>query len=293
MRAWKLALLFAATFAAGCYAQAPVPLPETKPEWLRSVAPFRLIGNVHFVGTAGLGSYLITDPRGHILIDGGLPENAPQIARNIVQLGYHLQDVKYLLINHAHYDHAGGLAELKRLTGAQLVASSGDRPELESGKVSYRSTPSWPGAKVDEVVGDGATLILGQTRLVAHMTPGHTRGCTSWSTEASEQGKRFTIIFACSLTVAGQPLVGSTGYPDAAADFERTFATLHALHEDVFLNFHTEFFDLEGKRKRLEAGDALAFVDPAELDRQVSDAEKAFREQLAKERVAAGQAGNQ
>lgn len=251
-------------------------------EWNQPMAPFRIAGNVHYVGTKGLGAYLITDPRGHVLIDGGLPESAPLIAANIRALGFDLGDVKYLLINHAHFDHSGGLAELKRLTGARLVASAGDRADLESGQVAGRpELPAAPPVKVDRVVGDGEQLRLGATLLTANLTPGHTRGCTSWSMQ-SDSG---TILFACSLTVAGQNLVDDPVYPKAAADFRATYAKLKGMKADIFVNFHPEFFDLEGKRARQQAGDTDAFVDPGALQRQIASAERGFEKELAAQRA--------
>jgi len=247
-------------------------------EWNRPSTPFRIAPDVYYVGTSGLAAYLITDPAGHVLIDGGLPESAPLIADNIRALGFVLDDVKYLLINHAHFDHSGGLAELKRRTGARFVASAGDRRDLESGRVAGRpELGGGPPVRVDRVVADGATLRLGKTVLTAHLTPGHTRGCTSWSLPSA----RGEILFACSLTVAGQNLIDDPTYRRAAADFRRTFAKLRGIRADVFLNFHPEFFDVDGKRARLEAGDENAFVDPAELPRQVARAERLFEAELA------------
>lgn len=250
-------------------------------EWNRPHAPFRLIGNVYYVGTQGLSAFLITGPRGHVLIDGGLPESAPLIAANIRRLGFRLRDIKYLLINHSHFDHAGGLAELKRLTGAALVASAGEQGDLLAGRTIGRaSLASFPPVTVDRIVHDGDTLALGPIKLTAYLTPGHTRGGVSWLT--ATDGKR--VLFATSLTVAGQRLIGDPDYPDAAQDFTKTFARLRALKADVFLNFHPEFFDLNAKRTAQLKGNANAFVDPDELPRQLDRAERDFRETLAAER---------
>jgi metallo-beta-lactamase class B len=260
---------------------APAQDREQRIEWNRPMAPFRVAADVYYVGTRGLAAYLVVGRKGHVLIDGGLPESAPLIAANIRSLGFRPADVKYLLINHAHSDHSGGLAELKRRTGAKLVASAGDRADLETGRVSGRpEIPAGPPVAVDRVIGDGATLRLGGTVLTAHLTPGHTRGCTSWSLPT----RAGTILFACSLTVAGQNLLDDPAYPGAAADFRATFARLRALKADVFLAFHPEFFGLDGKRARL-AGDARAFVDSGELGRQVDRAEGGFDEELARQQA--------
>lgn len=252
--------------------------------WTRPFEPFRILGNVHYVGTEGLSAYLITGPRGHVLIDGGLPQSAPQIAANIRTLGFRLRDVKYLLINHGHYDHAGGLAELKRLTGAKLLASAGDKADLEAGRTIGRpELDGFPPVKVDRLIRDGERVRLGPITLTSILTPGHTAGSTSWSTRAA--GKR--VLFASSISVAGQKLVGDRAYPTAAADLKSTFAKLRAIPADVYLNFHGEGFDLANKRARQRAGQADAFVDPAELARRVDAAERAFSAELAVQQRAA------
>lgn len=257
---------------------------EQRTAWNKPQEPFRIVGNVHYVGTAGLSAFLITDPAGHVLIDGGLPESAPLIAANIRKLGYRLEDVRYLLINHAHFDHAGGLAELKRLTGAKLVASAGDRPDLLAGRTLSRpELGGFPAVRVDRVVRDGETLRLGGIALTALVTPGHTRGATSWLLATG--GKR--VLFATSLTVAGQKLLGDPAYPRAAADFRRSFARLRMVKADVFLNFHPEFFAMAEKRARQLKGEAEAFVDPGELARQLDRAELGFTTELADQQARA------
>jgi metallo-beta-lactamase class B len=241
--------------------------------WNRPFAPFRLVGSVYYVGTEGLSAFLVAGPQGHVLIDGGLPESAPLIAANIEKLGFKLHDVKYLLINHTHFDHAGGLAELKRLTGAQLIASAAEKTDLVAGRTVDRpELGGFTPVAVDRVIGDGDTVRLGSIVLTAHLTPGHTLGGVSWT--ATTGGKR--VLFATSLTVAGQKLDPST-----VADFHLTFKKLRAMRADVFLNFHPEFFNMEGKRKRQLAGNPNAFVDPGELAQQITRAEREFTAALA------------
>ena len=252
---------------------------QVRKEWNQPVTPFAIAGNVHYVGTAGISAYLIATPEGHILIDGAMEESVPQIAANIRALGFKLGDVKILLINHAHWDHCGGLAALKRLTGARLLASAGDKPALEAGRQDYRpDLDAFPKVQVDGVIGDGTPIRLGGTILTTHLTPGHTKGCTSWTMRTNG----FDIVFACSLSVAGQPLIAGNGYDTAASDFRATFAKLRAMRADIFLNFHPSAFDMDAKRKRLAAGDTWAFVDPGELARRIATAEAAFEADLAK-----------
>jgi len=279
MQAMALALMMAAPAAA------PAQDAAQRTAWNRPSAPFRIAPNVYYVGTAGLSSFLITDPAGYVLIDGALPESAPLIAANIKTLGFDIKRVKYLLINHSHADHAGGLAELKRLSGAQLIASAGDKADLEAGRTIGRADlPLFPPVKVDRVIGNGGQVTLGAIRLTAMLTPGHTKGATTWAMTSG--GER--ILFVSSISVAGQRLVGNKDYPGAAADFETTFRRLRTANADIFLNYHAEGFDLEAKRAKLKAGIAKAFVDLKELPHRVALAERAFRQELADQRAKAG-----
>lgn len=284
-----LILLFAAAIPTLAAAQTPqTPFERQRAEWNQPVQPFRILGNVHYVGTAGISAYLITGPDGHVLIDGGMEESAPRIAANIRARGFRLEDVRYILINHAHWDHAGGLAELKRLSGARLIASAADAPDLALGRNPYRDdVGGFAPVGVDRIVGEGDTVRLGDLALTAHMTPGHTKGCTSWTLPVTQEGRAYRVLFACSLSVAGQRLVGDARYPEAAADFRATFARLRALRADVFLAFHPGQFDLDGKRRRLQAGDPLAFVSPAEAEAQIDLAQAAFEAELAIQNAAA------
>ncbi|MET0309132.1 MAG: subclass B3 metallo-beta-lactamase [Sphingomonas sp.] len=281
------ALIAAALVAASPAMAQQTDWAKVRAEWNQPAAPFRILGNVHYVGTAGIAAYLITSPKGHILIDGGMEESAAQIAANIEKLGFKLTDVKILLINHAHWDHSGGLAELKRRTGARLLASAADKPGLEAGRLDYRPDiqASAPPVKVDEVIGEGSQINLGGNMLTTRLTPGHTKGCTSWTMQVPSGGDSLSVLFACSLTVADQPLTAGHGYDAAVADFRATFARLKTMQADVFLGFHPAQFDFDAKRAKLEAGNAEAFVDPGELKRRVAAAEAAFDAELAKQKA--------
>jgi metallo-beta-lactamase class B len=244
--------------------------------WNVPFAPFHIIGNVHYVGATGVSAFLIVTPEGSLLLDGGLPETVPQIARNIEAQGFHLKDVKYLLNSHAHFDHAGGLAELKRLSGAQMVASAGDAPALRAG------APDMPAIVVDRVVADNETVRLGDTTLTGLVTPGHTKGCTTWTMTTTEGGKDYRVMFYCSTSVVDR-LVGNAGYPQIVADYERTFARFRTLSADVFLSNHPGFFRMAQKKKQMTAGGPNPFVDPGELQRFVATSEQDFRAALARE----------
>jgi metallo-beta-lactamase class B len=261
--------------------------------WNQPSVPFKVIGNIHYVGTAGLSSFLITTERGHILLDGALPESVPQIEANIAALGFKLRDVKYLLNSHAHFDHSGGLAQLKQDTGAVMVASEGDRSALEGGFYlgsEGRDALKAPPVKVDRVVREGEALELGGTVLTANLTPGHTRGCTSWSMPLAEAGKMLRVLFFCSISVAANRLVDPPQYPGIVADYEKTFARARTLQVDVFLGPHPEFFRMPEKRARL-AGLAQQgpnpFVDPQEFAAFIATSEADFRRELASQQARA------
>lgn len=254
------------------------------------VEPFRILGNLYYVGANEVTAFLIATERGLILIDGGFVETAPQIRDNIARLGFALRDVKIILSSHAHLDHAGGLAQLKAWTGARLLASAGDAPLLEAGGRGdpfFGDRLPFPPVKVDHLLRDGEPVTLGGTTLVAHLTPGHTRGCTTWSMQAAEQGGRHDVVFVCSTSVLpGYRLIDRPTYPGIAEDYARTFATLAALPCDVFLGSHASFYGGADKARRLREGvTPNPFVDPQGYRSYLTAAAAAYRERLAAERA--------
>lgn len=264
---------------------APLEPAAAEMEWNAPYAPFTVIGNLHYVGSKTVGAYLITSPDGHFLVDGIVPQSAPLILDNIRALGFDPADVKYLLNSHAHIDHAGGLAALKRATGAAMVASAADKPILEAGDVFYGPSMGmkFPPVRVDQIIGDGETLTLGGVTLTAHLTPGHTPGCTSWTLLVTgADGAAHTAFLHCSSTVAGQKLVPES-YPGMIDSYRATFEKVRTLEADILLANHDMFFGLAEKRARLAAGDANAFVDAGELQAFNIAMEEAFETQLAME----------
>ena len=255
------------------------------------VEPFKIIGNVYYVGASDVTSYLITTPQGHILIDAGFEETVPQIKANVARLGFKLEDVKILLINHAHYDHCGGLAELKKLTGARLLASPPDALVLEDGGASdFRfggdRAFSFAPVKTDELLKDGQEIRLGQTILKTYFTFGHTKGATSWTMDVSENGKKYKIIFASSVTTLDYSFVDNAKYPQIAEDFAKTYRTLKNIKADVFLASHGQFFDLLGKAEKLRAGAKTnPFIDPQGYQKFVADITKRFEDKLKTEKA--------
>lgn len=249
--------------------------------WNRPVEPFRIADNLYYVGASDIASYLIATPAGHILIDGGFVETAPQIEANIVKLGFKVTDVEILLNSHAHFDHAGGLAALKASTGAKLLASAADATLLENGgKGDFRwgDEGAFPAVGVDRRLADGEQVTLGGTTLAARLTPGHTRGATTWTFSAGS----LDVVVVSSASILDYRFVGEESYPGIATDFERTFATFRSLPADIFLAPHGGFFDLAGKRERLApgAGKINPFVDPEGYEAWVARAEGAFRAAL-------------
>ena len=254
-------------------------------DWRQPFEPVKIVGNIYYVGTHGLSSFLIVTPGGGILIDSGEDASVPFIRANVEKLGFRLADVKILLAGHAHFDHVGGHAEIKRLTGAQVVVMDADREALESGKDrSALGGSGWPPVHVDRVIKDADTVTLGGTTLTAHLTPGHTQGCTTWTMDATENGRRYQVAFVCSVTInEGVHLVGNTRVPAIADHYARAFRVLHDMKPDVFVAEHGSVFGLAEKAKR--AGGAVnPFVDPDGYRRFVDRSERAYLEQLRDER---------
>ncbi|QCB43443.1 subclass B3 metallo-beta-lactamase [Sphingomonas sp. PAMC26645] len=268
-------------------ASAPLLLGAADPPaWTRAQAPFPIAGPIAYVGSEGIAAYLIKTSAGAILIDGTLAENAGMIERNIVAAGVRPRDVKLILVTHAHFDHAAGVAALKRAIGARVVAGARDVPALEvgipPGETSY-GVIRFPPVHVDRGVRDGDTVTLGNVTLTARATPGHTPGCTTWTMQIPAKPRPLDVVFPCSVSVAGNRLIGNRAYPGIVADYRRSIAMLGTLHADIVLPSHPELADVIAKGKRRQAGDTTAFVDPTLLPKIVAKAKVAFDADLAKQ----------
>ncbi len=253
--------------------------------WNQPIEPFRIVGNLYYVGASDIASYLITTPQGHILLEGGFAETAPLIRASVAKLGFRIEDVKILLSSHAHADHAGGLAELKQLTGARLYAGAADAPLYASGgkgDFHWGEQLTFPPVVVDVAVADGATVAFGGVTLTARATPGHTRGNLTWTMRVTaEDGSVLAVVFAASVTAPGYKLVGNAAYPEIVTDFARSFALLKTLPCDVFLAPHGQVFGLAAKRQRFAAGESPnPFVDPAGYRAWVARSEADFAAQV-------------
>jgi len=264
-------------------------LGQTNPDWTKSFPPYRVVGNVYYVGSKDLASYLITTPQGHILINSSLKSSVPLLRKSIETLGFRFSDVKILLISHAHFDHCAGSALIKQLTGAKYMVMDADVPMVEDGGRSDfqygRSTASWfAPTKVDRVLHDGDEVRLGNVVLVAHLTPGHTKGCTTWTMKVVDGGRTYNVVIVGSPNVnSGYKLVGNARYPQIATDFERMFRTLNSLPCDIFLGAHGGYYGMEQKYARMKKGDADAFVDPAGYKSYVAERELAFKTELKRQ----------
>jgi metallo-beta-lactamase class B len=261
-------------------------------EWNVSQEPFRIYGNTYYVGVHGLSSILITSPQGHVLIDGDIPESAPKIVANIQALGFRIKDVKLILNSHVHFDHAGGIAELHRLSGAPVAASKFTALALESGH-SGRDDPQYgalppiqPVAHV-RIIKDGETLHVGPLALTAHFTPGHTPGGTTWTWQSCDQDHCLNMVYADSLSAVSADnfrFSRNTTYPRVIQDFEKSFATLSALPCDILLTPHPEASDLWARLARREKGDPNAFVDKTACRRLADTSRANLQKRIASER---------
>jgi metallo-beta-lactamase class B len=253
----------------------------TSVDWSKPFPPHKVIGNVYFVGSEQLASFLVTTPEGHILINSDFEQTVPVIRAAVEKLGFKFTDIKILLGSHAHGDHMEGDALVKELTAAKVMAMEQDLPALR------KMMPGGKAHPIDRILHDGDEVTLGGTTLVAHLTPGHTKGCTTWTLKAKEGGKTYDVVIVGSVNVnPGYVLVGNKDYPQIAEDYARTFKTLRALPCDVFLGSHGSFYGMTAKYAKLEKGGANPFIDPAGYKAYVEDREKAFEAELAKQRQA-------
>jgi metallo-beta-lactamase class B len=268
---------------------APAPVQN---DWTEPFPAFRIAGNLYYVGSKGLAAYLVTTPEGHILINSNMEANVPMIRASMESLGFKFNDVKILLISHAHWDHCAGSATIKRLTGAKYMVMQEDVEAIESGgktDFQYGNDPDavFAPVKVDRVLHDGDEVKLGGATLTARLTPGHTRGCTTWTMNVNDGAKQRDVVIVGSPNVnPGYKLVGNTVYPRITEDYEKTFRVLKSLPVDYFLGAHGSYFGLEEKFVKLKAGSGEAFIDPAGYKSYVADREEAFLKELKKQKSA-------
>jgi metallo-beta-lactamase class B len=268
----------------------PVPAQETAPT-VKAFPPFKIIANIYYVGDTNEGVYLITTPAGHILLDTGYAETVPIVKAGVEQLGFKMTDIKIMISGHAHSDHVAGHALVKKMTGARVLASELDAPVIESGgaRGDYRGPRAnpWEPTKVDQIIRDGERVTLGGVVMVAHLTPGHTRGNTTWTMVIQEGGRKLNVAFMPSVgRNEGVHVVNYPNHPTIADDYKKTFSVLKSLPCDVFLGPHGNFFDLNGKYERMKAREeGNPFIDPAGCRQYVERGEAGFLKQLKEEQA--------
>jgi metallo-beta-lactamase class B len=277
---WKIV---SKVFSADRRDAAQEAIKETLRDWMLPFEPRRIIGNIYYVGSNLISSFLIVTAAGNILIDTGPIEILPQVEANIEKLGFKVRDVRVLLNTHSHFDHCGGFAEFKREIGAEIVASKLDGDTIMrggKGDFYWGDELAYEPVKPDRIISDGERVELGGVSLTAHLTPGHTKGCTSWSMRVNEAGTDYDVLFLCGLTASLYKLTNNDRYPNIVGDERNTLRKLRGMHADVMLASHGFYFDLAGKAARQRAGTTNPFVDPNELGRHVAEMEKDFEEAL-------------
>ncbi len=261
------------------------------PAWTSAFPPFRIAGNLYYVGSEDLAAYLITTPQGDILINSNLESSPAQIKNSVEAVGFHFSDIKILLISHGHYDHCAGSAQVKKMTGAKYYVMDADVPVVESGggndfHYAHDKSMHFPPAHIDRVLHDGDTVRLGDTVLTAHLTAGHTKGTTTWTMDENEAGKTLHVVIVGSPNVnPGYKLVGNTTYPHIVDDYRREFKVLKALPCDIFLGAHGGYFGLKDKYERFNRGDKNAFIDAEGYRSYIADREQAFEAELKRQSV--------
>jgi metallo-beta-lactamase class B len=264
-------------------AAAATVLAQGNPDWHTQFPGIHIAGNLYYVGTADLAVYLINTPRGNILINSDFEQDLPLIKKSIEQLGFKYSDTKIILISHAHGDHDAATGVIKKETGAKLMVMDADVPAEQS------TAPGRPGAHVDRVLHDGETVELGGSKLVAHLTPGHTRGCTTWTMQVRDGARTLNVVIVGSPNVnPGYILVGNQDYPRIADDYVKTFAVLKSLPCDIFLGAHGGYFGLKAKYDKMKAGAANPFIDPDGYKAYVAERDETFRKEWERQKQKPG-----
>jgi metallo-beta-lactamase class B len=259
-------------------------LASFTPNWNKPFPPHRVIGNISYVGTNYLSSYLITTNEGHILINPSYEESVPVIEANVEKLGFKIKDIKIILISHAHDDHCAGAAKLKQMTGARLMVMDADVQEVQDGGAGdfHYTDMKWTPVKVDRILHDGDKVELGGSVLTAHKTPGHTKGCTTWTMHVAN---RDVVIIGSANVNEGYRLLYNDKYPDIVKDYEHTFSVLKSLRCDIFLGAHGSYYGLEHKYQQWATGGSNPFIDPQGYQSYVEDREIAFKNELRRQKM--------
>ncbi len=278
----------------------PVPVLAAQGPNLTAFTPFQITNNVYYVGSQDQSSYLISTKDGLILINSGFEASVPLIEQSVEKLGFKFSDIKILLISHAHIDHVAGSAAILNKTGAKYmvmdadvsVVESGGKTDFHNGKIAAEQ---YAPAHVDRVLHDNDKVELGEQVLTAHLTGGHTKGCTTWTLQAIQDGRKQNVLILCGMAASAGPrasytLLDNPEYPKIVSDFEHTFALLPALPCDIFLGAHGRYFNLQAKYEQFMAGNKNAFIDPDGYRAYVTSGKQSFEKLLKEQRDAAGRA---
>lgn len=282
MKKISILLFLATTVLSGLCAAYPAGNP---------FPPFRIAGNLYYVGMDDLASYLVVTPKGNILINSALEANVPMIKKSIEKLGFKFSDTKILLISHAHLDHAAGSQLIKKETNAKYMVMAQDVPTVESGgKSDFQygndSDMYFPATKVDKILHDGDKVKLGDTVLTAHLSPGHTKGCTTWTMQVIDHGKPYEVVIVGSLNVnPGYKLINNVAYPNIAQDYEHAIKELKSLRCDIFLGAHAGYFELSKKYALLTHNTTNPFTDRKGYKKHVAQKEQEFYTELQKQKL--------
>jgi metallo-beta-lactamase class B len=264
---------------------------QIDPSWTRPAPPHRIAGNLYYVGSEELASFLVVTPKGDILINSNLESSPAQIRKSVEALGFRFSDIKILLISQGHYDHCAGSAKIKRLTGAKYFVMDGDVSVVESGgKTDFqyggRKDMQFPPAPVDRRLHDGDEVRLGGSVLVAHLTAGHNKGTTTWTMDEVEAGRTLHVVIVGGPNVnPGYKLVRNRAYPRIAEDYRKGFAVLKSLPCDIFLGAHAGYYGMKEKLARAQAGDCNAFIDQEGYRAYIADRDQAFESELKRQQA--------
>jgi metallo-beta-lactamase class B len=288
-----LALALAAVLLVRAQTPPPAPVRQQPANWTEAIAPFAIADGVYWVGSADLSAYLFTSGEGHILIDAPLEENVDLVLRNVEKVGFEPRDIKILIASHGHFDHTGGMATMLERTGAELLLSPEEAKLVGAGGKGdffLGDRAAYKPAKATRILSHLETVKVGDRALTAHFTPGHTKGCTSWSGTLKIAGKDASFVSICSLTVLpGYVLAGDRpSYPGIARDYCSSVSHLRTLEPDVFLASHGSFIGMTDKAAKLRAGDARAFVDPAGYEAYLNGAQEKIEKTLAEQGATGG-----